>query len=105
MNGRPMARALRIELAGAWYHEMNRGHRGTTLFHKDTDRRRLLGLLAEWPERFALEVHAFVLMDNRYHLARAHGGSQPEPRGALAQCRVSVGLLESVCGQAGSRAS
>jgi REP element-mobilizing transposase RayT len=27
-----------------------------------------LGLLAERPDRFAIEVHAFVLMDNHYHL-------------------------------------
>ena len=46
MIWRPMARPLRIELAGAWYHVMNRGHRGTTLFRNDTDRRRFLGLVA-----------------------------------------------------------
>jgi putative transposase len=63
-----MARALRIELAGAWYHVMNRGHRGGTLFRSDTDRRRFLGLVADLPQRFGLEIHAFVLMDNHYHL-------------------------------------
>jgi putative transposase len=63
-----MARALRIDLAGNWYHVMNRGHRGGTLFVDDTDRRRFLGLVAELSDRFALEVHAFVLMDNHYHL-------------------------------------
>jgi REP-associated tyrosine transposase len=68
MNGRPMARPLRIEIAGAWYHVMNRGQRGTTLFRDDTDRHRFLGLVGELPERFGLEVHAFVLMDNHYHL-------------------------------------
>jgi hypothetical protein len=57
-----MARPLRIELAGAWYHVMNRGHRGGTLFRDDADRRRFLGLVAELPERFSLEVHAFVLI-------------------------------------------
>ncbi len=33
-----------------------------------TDRRRLLGRLAEVPERFRVEIHASVLMDNHYHL-------------------------------------
>jgi REP element-mobilizing transposase RayT len=47
---------------------MNRGHRGGTLYRNDGDRRRFLGLVAEPPERFALEIHAFVLMDNHYHL-------------------------------------
>ena len=63
-----MARALRIDVAGAWYHVMNRGHRGQSLFLDDMDRRRFLGAVAELPERFALEVHAFVLMSNHYHL-------------------------------------
>ena len=63
-----MARPLRIEIAGAWYHVMNRGHRGTTLFRDDRDRYRFLALVAESPERFGLEVHAFVLMNNHYHL-------------------------------------
>jgi REP element-mobilizing transposase RayT len=47
---------------------MNRGHRGGALFRDDTDRRRFLGLVAELPERFRVEVHAFVLMDTHYHL-------------------------------------
>ena len=36
-----MARPLRIDLAGAWYHVMNRGHRGGLLFlpEKDHDKR------------------------------------------------------------------
>ena len=63
-----MARPLRIDVEGAWYHVMNRGHRGQELFLDEADRRRFLGAVAELPERFALEVHAFVLMDNHYHL-------------------------------------
>ncbi len=65
---RSVARPLRIEIAGAWYHVMNRGHRGGTLFLDDTDRHRFLGAVSELPERYGLEVHAFVLMDNHYHL-------------------------------------
>ena len=63
-----MARPLRIDVAGAWYHVMNRGHRAAALYLDDEDRRRFLDAVAELPERFALEVHAFVLMDNHYHL-------------------------------------
>jgi putative transposase len=63
-----MARPLRLDVAGAWCHVMNRGHRGEALFVDDADRRRFLGALAELPERYGLEVHGFVLMDNHYHL-------------------------------------
>ena len=62
-----MARPLRLLLAGGWYHVMSRGHRRSDLFLDDADRRRFLGLLAQLPERFGVELHAFVLMDNHYH--------------------------------------
>ena len=63
-----MARPLRINLAGAWYHVMNRGHRAGALFLNDTDRRRFLAAVAELTDRFGLEIHAYVLMHNHYHL-------------------------------------
>lgn len=63
-----MARPLRVDVAGAWYHVMNRGHRGEALYLDDADRRRFLVAVAELPERTGLEVHAFVLMDTHYHL-------------------------------------
>ncbi|MFM8357508.1 MAG: hypothetical protein ACKOET_03035 [Verrucomicrobiota bacterium] len=40
--------------------------RGEVLFRDGTDRRRILGLVSELPERSSLEVHAFVLMSNHY---------------------------------------
>ncbi len=61
---RGVARPLRIDRAGAWHHVMGRGNGGDALFRGDTDRRRFLGLLSEIPERFSVEVHAFVLVDN-----------------------------------------
>jgi putative transposase len=64
LSSERMARPLRIDVAGVWYHVMNRGHRGGALFLDDADRRRFLGVVAGLPERFALEVHAFVLMPN-----------------------------------------
>ena len=48
---RCMARALRIDLAGAWYHVMNRGYRVAASFLDNTDRRRFLAAVAELPER------------------------------------------------------
>ena len=34
------------------------------MFLNEADRRRFLGVAAELPERFGLELHAFVLMHN-----------------------------------------
>ena len=47
---------------------MNRGQSRSNLFLDDADRQRFLRLLAELPERFRAGIHAFVLMDNHYHL-------------------------------------
>jgi putative transposase len=63
-----MSRPLRVLIPGGWYHVMSRGNRREALFRSDQDRRRFLGLVAELPDRFRIEVHAFVLMDNHYHL-------------------------------------
>ena len=63
-----MARPLRIVVPGGWYHLVNRGNRRERIFVSDDDRRRFLGLVAELPERFGVEIHAFVLMENHYHL-------------------------------------
>ena len=63
-----MARPPSILIPDGWYHVASRANRRASLFWEDTDRRRFLGLVSELPERFHLEVHAFVLMDNHYHL-------------------------------------
>jgi len=53
---------------GGWYHVTARGNRREAIFLDDTDRRRFLGMVAELPERFKAEIHAFMLMSNHYHL-------------------------------------
>jgi putative transposase len=63
-----MARPLRIEFPGAWYHVMNRGARRTPIYLNDKDRTTFLNLLNDIVETFHVEVHAFCLMNNHYHL-------------------------------------
>ena len=63
-----MARPVRVVRPDTWYQVMNRGHRRGAVFLDDADRRRFLGLVAELPQRYGVELHAFVLMDNHYHL-------------------------------------
>ncbi len=38
------------------------------LFLNDDDRRGFIGTVAELPDRFRMEIHAVVLMDNHYRL-------------------------------------
>ncbi len=63
-----MARPLRINYEGAWYHVMNRGIERRDVFLDDDDRRVFLRLLSDLEENFGVEVHAYCLMDNHYHL-------------------------------------
>ncbi len=63
-----MARPLRIEYAGAWYHVMNRGAGRKGIFKTDDQRAYFLALLADTHQRFNAEWHAYCLMGNHYHL-------------------------------------
>jgi len=63
-----MARPLRVELAGGFYHVMNRGLERRAIFEDNADRLRWVTLLSELPKRFGVRVHAWVLMGNHYHL-------------------------------------
>jgi len=63
-----MARPLRIEYPGAWYHVMNRGAGRRLIYKNDDQKRYFLSLLAETHDRFNAEWHAYCLMDNHYHL-------------------------------------
>ena len=63
-----MARSVRIEYAGAYYHVMARGNRREAIFFDDDDRRFFLQVLAEACGQTGWQVHAWVLMGNHYHL-------------------------------------
>ena len=63
-----MARPLRVEIPEAWYHVTSRANRREALFRTDEDRRGFLARVSELEGRFGVEVHAFVLMSNHYHL-------------------------------------
>jgi REP element-mobilizing transposase RayT len=63
-----LARPLRIEYEGAWYHIMNRGAGGRIVFMSSAHREMFLRLLGEVSRIYKIEVHAYCLMGNHYHL-------------------------------------
>ena len=63
-----MARPLRIEYEGAFYHVFSRGNKKQAVFRTNRDRRTFLDALARMVERFDVSIFAYVLMDNHYHL-------------------------------------
>ena len=63
-----MARPLRIEFPGAWYHVTSRGNERKSIFSDDSDRRKFLEIVASSVESYRVQVHAYVLMANHFHL-------------------------------------
>src|SRR5438552_8907586 len=63
-----MARGIRIEYPGAFYHVMARGNRRERIFREDADRGFFCQTLGEACDRTGWRVHAWVLMSNPYHL-------------------------------------
>ncbi len=63
-----MARNIRIEYKDAFYHVMARGNQRRPIFLDDEDRTNFLKTLDEVCEMTGWRVHAWVLMDNHYHL-------------------------------------
>lgn len=63
-----MARSIRIEFSGAFYHVMARGNRREAIFKDDDDRRFFLKTLSDACGMTGWRVHAWVLMGNHYHL-------------------------------------
>lgn len=63
-----MARPLRIEYPGAYYHVMNRGLSRRDIFLEDEGRQRFLDLLSDISRLWKVEIFAYCLMQNHYHL-------------------------------------
>lgn len=63
-----MTRPLRIEYDGAWYHVMNRGLERRAIVRDDKDKRRFFEVLGETAKTYQIEIHAYSLLANHYHL-------------------------------------
>ncbi len=63
-----MTRPWRIEFEGAYYHILSRGNERRDIFSDKEDRISFLDTLGKMSDRFEVEVYAYVLMDNHYHL-------------------------------------
>ena len=63
-----MARLPRLTLAGYPHHVIQRGNNRQAIFADRQDFEAMLALLAENAQKFGVAVHAYVLMDNHFHL-------------------------------------
>lgn len=63
-----MSRQIRICFPGAWYHVMNRGINHQTIFFNDFCKKKFLEYVHKAIKVYGVEIHAYCLMDNHYHL-------------------------------------
>ncbi len=63
-----MSRPWRIEFKGALYHVLSRGNEQRDIFWDEADRTCFIYLMGELSDRFNVDIFAYVLMDNHYHI-------------------------------------
>lgn len=63
-----MARPVRVDVNGGWYHVTARGIERRAIFEDVRDHEHFRELLPAMGERYGVQVHAYVLMGNHYHL-------------------------------------
>jgi putative transposase len=81
-----MARLPRLTLPGYPHHVIQRGNNRQAIVASDADRRLLLDLFLSASREHDVAVHAYVLMDNHFHLL-----ATPETERGLATMMQAVG--------------
>ena len=81
-----MARLPRLTVAGLAHHVIQRGNNGQAIFSQPADYQFLCDLLFENARKFDVAVHAYVLMENHFHLL-----ATPSDGTGLAQLLQSLG--------------
>jgi REP-associated tyrosine transposase len=74
-----MARPLRIEYEGAFYHVTSRGNERKRIFSAKADYNQFKTYLKKAWEKYGCQLHCYVLMQNHYHLV------METPEGNLSQ--------------------
>ncbi len=75
-----MARLARISVPGYPYHVIQRGNNRQHIFVSAADRELMRDLLAENATQFDVAIHAYVLMDNHFHLLVTPQTAQSLPK-------------------------
>jgi putative transposase len=81
-----MARLPRLTLPGHPHHVIQRGNNRQAIFASAADRQMMLDLLDENARKFSVAIHAYVLMDNHFHLL-----ATPQTLDGLPQMMQAVG--------------
>ena len=63
-----MARPLRVEYCGSYYHVLNRGNNQEDIYKNDRNKEQLIEYLEKAAEHFSIIIPTHCLMSNHYHL-------------------------------------
>jgi len=63
-----VARPLRVQFPGAFYHITSRGNERKPVFRTDTDRKKFLSYLQSAHEKYGALFHCYCFLPNHYHL-------------------------------------
>jgi len=97
-----MARLPRLTVPGYPHHVIQRGNNRQPIFVDSKDRERFLALLAENATRFRVAIHAYVLMDNHFHLLGTPEAVDGLPRMMQAVGRTYVRYFNDRHGRTGT---
>jgi REP element-mobilizing transposase RayT len=86
-----MARVARLEVGGGWYHVINRGHQRRAIFRDRRCYDDFLKRLSQFPQRFGIKIHTYVLMPNHYHL-QMELGARPALSAAMHWLNTGYGI-------------
>ena len=81
-----MARALRVSPIGIPQHIIQRGNNRQVCFADQADMKAYLSWLAEYSQKYGVEIHAWVLMTNHVHLL-----CTPKADGAISSMMQALG--------------
>ena len=97
-----MARQARLTVPHYPHHVIQRGNNKQSIFRDDRDRERLLSLLHEYSLKAQVAVHAYVLMDNHFHLLLTPDDSKGLPQMMQALGRAYVRYFNTRHGRTGT---
>ncbi len=97
-----MARLPRLTVPGYPHHVIQRGNNRQPIFLGDTDRQRMLELIEDHARQLEVAVHAYVLMDNHFHLLLTPGAGDSLSRLMQAVGRRYVRYFNDRHGRSGT---
>ena len=97
-----MARLPRLTLPGYPHHVIQRGNNRQPIFVSSGDRQFLLDLLGENAAKFGVDIHAYVLMGNHFHLLATPKQADSLPQMMQAAGRRYVRLFNDSHGRTGT---